>query len=245
MDRFKSSAELKGMAKEQLFGNYGTAIGASLLAGIIMMGMLFFIQIFSALTAGGTLSVPQLIIQFLILFITSLFSGLLASGEAFFYLKVTCRQPVAISDIFYGFRVYPDKALLLQLAFSLVSNIRQLPMMIFYILCLTHPQNTVYMLFLSICFVIGTILVTVLNLMFSQSFYLLQDFPQYSAKELLQMSCQIMKGHKGRLFYISISFVPLYLLGIFSCCVAFLWIIPYVNAVKANFYMDLMRGRSR
>ena len=59
------------------------------------------------------------------------------------------------------------------------------------------------------------------------------------------MSRQIMKGHKGRLFYISISFLPLYLLGIFSFFIAFLWLLPYTNTVMANFYMDLMKNRNQ
>ena len=57
------------------------------------------------------------------------------------------------------------------------------------------------------------------------------------------MSHRIMKGHKGRLFYICISFIPLYLLSMLSCGLAVLWIEPYSNTVMANFYMDLMRQR--
>mgnify|MGYP006922390743 CR=1 FL=1 len=58
----KSSAELKGMAKEQLFGSYGVAIGASLLVGFIMICILFLLQIFNSITTGGVISTPQLII---------------------------------------------------------------------------------------------------------------------------------------------------------------------------------------
>ena len=244
MNSFKSSAELKGMAKEQLFGNYGNAVGATVVTGLIMMVMFFILEIFSAFTIGGSVSVPQLIIYFLISFIVSLFNGLLTSGKAFFYLKITCGQPAAISDIFYGFRVYPDKALIIQFFLSLFTFVCELPMIIFYLLYMFHPENVVYLLLMSICSVAGSIATIIVSLIFSQSFYLLQDFPQYSAKELLNMSLQIMKGHKGRLFYIVVSFIPLYILGTFSCCIAFLWIVPYTNTIMANFYMDLMRGRS-
>ena len=99
------------------------------------------------------------------------------------------------------------------------------------------------MLLFSVFTIIGTVILVIVSLTFSQAYYLLQDFPQYSAKELLQMSRQIMKGHKARLFYIELSFVPLLLLGILSCCIGLLWIIPYMASVKANFYMDLMTHR--
>ena len=37
MNKYKSSGQLKGIAKDQLFGHYGTAIGALLLVGIITL----------------------------------------------------------------------------------------------------------------------------------------------------------------------------------------------------------------
>lgn len=239
MNSFKSSAELKGMAKEQLFGKYGTVIGASLLFLMITLLMTYLPKF-----VIGTNSLPGLIIYYLVSFIISIFSGIFASGKAFLYLKLTCRQPISVGDIFYGFKVFPDKALLIQLVLSLVSYICHAPMLIFYRLYFRHPQDTVYLLLMSIFTVIGMAVIIIVQLMLSQAFYLLQDFPQYSAKELLKMSRQIMKRHKGRLFYIQMSFIPLFLLGFYSCCIAFLWIIPYANTVQANFYMDLMKNRS-
>lgn len=239
MNTYKSSAELKGISKEQLFGHYGTVIGALFLMGIIS---LIVNSIPSRLINAS--NIPELIIYYLISFVISLFLGIFNSGEAFLYLKLICRQPISAGDIFYGFKVYPDKAILLQFALSLIIYICLTPVMIFYYLYLT-ASLPVYMLFMSIFLVIGAIIITIASLMLSQTFFLLQDFPQYSAKELIKMSCQIMKGHKGRLFYIQISFLPLYMLSAFSFFIAFLWLVPYTNAVLANFYMDLMKNRNQ
>ncbi len=239
MKTYKSSAELKGMSKEQLFGHYGTVIGALFLIGTIS---LVANSIPSKLIVAS--SIPELIIYYLISFVISLFLGIFNSGEAFLYLKLICRQPISAGDIFYGFKVYPDKAILLQFVHSLITYICMTPAMIFYYLYLTTHLSA-YMLLMSVFFAIGAIIITVAYLMLSQSFFLLQDFPQYSAKELMKMSCQIMKGHKGRLFYISVSFLPLYCLSAFSFFIAFFWLVPYTNAVMANFYMDLMKNRNQ
>lgn len=238
MNSFKSSAELKGMAKEQLFGNYGAVIGATVLVGFINL-LLTIIPEYVI----GTDTAIGLIIYYIISFIISLFSGILLSGEAFMYLKLTCKQRIFVSDVFYGFKVYPDKAIIIQLVISAITYLCLAPMMVFNALLLTDPTNAVYMLLMSIFMIVGMAVLIVINLMFSQVYYLLQDFPQYTAKELLKMSCQIMKGHKGRLFYIQLSFFPLYLLGILSCCIGFLWLTPYMNTVMSNFYMDLMTKR--
>ena len=188
-------------------------------------------------------NIPELIIYYMISFLVSLLTGILASGEAYLYLKLICGQPISAGDVFYGFKSYPDKAILLQFVLSSLTYICSAPALVFYYLYLT-TYRTVYILLMSIAFVIGMAILVVISLMLSQVFYLLQDFPQYSAKELMKMSCQVMKGHKGRLFYLSISFLPLYLLGIFSFFIAYLWLVPYSNTVMTNFYMDLMKNRA-
>ena len=51
---------------------------------------------------------------------------------------------------------------------------------------------------------------------------------------------RLMKGNMGRLFYIEVSFIPLFLLGVLSLGIGLLWITPYLNATLANFFLDLM-----
>jgi uncharacterized membrane protein len=70
------------------------------------------------------------------------------------------------------------------------------------------------------------------------------DFPQYTAPELIRMSIRLMKGHKGRLFYIQLSFFPLWVLSMFSCGIGILWLLPYMEATSANFYLDLIKKRA-
>ena len=50
-----------------------------------------------------------------------------------------------------------------------------------------------------------------------------------------------MKGHKGRYFYISVSFLPLALLCLVTFGIGFLWLAPYMGMTFANFYVDLMQ----
>jgi hypothetical protein len=53
-----------------------------------------------------------------------------------------------------------------------------------------------------------------------------------------------MKGNKGRFIYLLVSFIPLFLLGMLTCCVGFLWIIPYMQATLAQFYLDLVQNKN-
>ena len=70
------------------------------------------------------------------------------------------------------------------------------------------------------------------------------DFPEYDAKKALAFSRELMKNNKGRFTYLLVSFIPLFLLGMLSCCVGYLWIIPYMQATLAQFYLDLVQNKN-
>lgn len=53
-----------------------------------------------------------------------------------------------------------------------------------------------------------------------------------------------MRGHKGRLFYIQVCFLPLLFLAVLSCGIGMLWIAPFIYAVQTEFYLDLVTKRS-
>lgn len=240
MSSYKSSARLKASAKEHMFGHYGTAVGACLLVA--------FTTDFFALTAPGVFGNRNTALGTCIYYIVSYFvsvaTGLFSSGVAYFYLKITCGQRVTVSDVFQGFRFCPDKALKMQAFLSLVSYAAGIVpglLLSSQALSLQQDESLVFFL-LSMAF--SAIVALAFNLLYGQAFFLLHDFPQYSAKELLATSRKLMSGHKARLFYIYISFFPLMLLSLPSCGIAMLWVRPYMNATLTEFYLDIVTGSS-
>lgn len=239
MNSYKSSAELKALAKEQLFGKYGAAVGATVIWALFSLLTMTLPGLFIP-----SVSIAGSIINYLISFILSLFLGIFSSGLAYLSLKITCGQAVSAGDIFYGFRANPDKALLIMLVLQLTNYVTSLPSAILDRVA-AQTGSAALVLASTVCNITGFIIYMIVSLIFSQAFFLLHDFPEYSAKELLRMSRNMMIGHKGRLFYIQISFVPLFLLGILSFGIAFLWLAPYVRSTAANFYMDLVKNKNR
>ena len=94
------------------------------------------------------------------------------------------------------------------------------------------------------CLAAAMILYVPLSLCLSQCYFLILDFPDKSASDILRASFRIMKGHKGRLFYIELSFLPLLLLGAVSL-IGLLWVIPYMQMTYAAFYFDIMKQEQR
>lgn len=233
MNEYLSSASLKSLAKGQLLGKYGT------LAGVVFvhLGYMLFVFFSSSLLIDTT-SLLGYLIYYAVSFFFSLLEGLLIYGEAYIFLKLACGQPIAVGDLFYGFSNNPDKILKVQAVLTAVQLIGSIPNAV------RTPVNRPYLLLLYVVFTLAvTILYIVVGIMLSQSFFLMLDFPQYSVKEVLTRSIQVMKGSKGRLFYIYLSFLPLIILGFVGCCIPLIWLYPYVQAVKANFYLDLMKKR--
>lgn len=60
-----------------------------------------------------------------------------------------------------------------------------------------------------------------------------------SVLECITASRQMMDGHKGQLFFLLLSFIGWWLLGIATVGIAFLWIIPYVTMTQVVFYRNL------
>ena len=238
--RYKSSAELKAIAKDHMFNKYGTAIGAMVIVSMITMFVSFFSSIFI-----DTKTIVGIILNLLISFVISVLTGLFTSGQRYFYLKISCGRPVTISDVFYGFKLFPNKAVLIQLYLSIWIYVSMLPMTIMSYMVTRNPKNSLYMLFYSLSMILYGVVTVILSLVYSQALFLLHDFPNYSAKELLTMSRQLMKGSKGRLFYLNVSFFPLLLLGLLSCGIAYLWLVPYMNATASEFFLDLIQNNNR
>lgn len=84
---------------------------------------------------------------------------------------------------------------------------------------------------------------------YSQSFYIYKDLSEHtdtqglSANNYITESKLLMQGHKGRLFYIDLSFIGWEILAGLSLGIGYLFLEPYKNATKAAFYRDLSKDR--
>lgn len=221
-----------------MFGHYGTAIGAYLL---VTFGTGIFTLMVLSMT-GDTSTVIGTCIYIAVSFAISVLRGLFTSGIAYFYLKIACGQHVVTGDVFYGFRFFPDKTVRIQAYLSLITYVGSIPEFIAIYRLPAHPEPMDYVPYL-LCSALTSLVSFILNLFYAQTFFLLHDFPQYTAVELLSASRKLMRGHKWKLFYIQISFLPLFLLSTLSCGIAMLWIIPYMNATLTEFYLDIVKNQ--
>ena len=238
MERHATSAELKARAKGQLLGKYGTVIPTVLVVEIIMVsvsGILSF--------PLNPQTIPGAVLSFIIECLVQLLAGIFLAGQTYLYLNISCGGNIRVSDVFYGFTHHPDRAILIQLFQLLLMLASFVPL--FAVLGLWMVIDSIYMLIpVAVAFCFGLIVSVIISLMYSQSYFVMLDFPDFTALQCLRFSRRIMKGSKARRFYLDMSFIPLYLLGLLTCCIGLLFVIPYMNTTYSNFYLELMSKRN-
>ena len=72
--------------------------------------------------------------------------------------------------------------------------------------------------------------------------YILKDNPEMKNNAAIEESMRMMDGHKLELFLLDLSFIGWALLSILTCCIGFLWLVPYMNMARVNFYEDLKKA---
>lgn len=237
MYKKKTSAQLKQVARGIMIGKYRNAISILLASNLIISTLSLF-------TTSASNSTLGIIIGLIINFLITLFGTILTVGQCSFYLNVACNQTYQFSDLFIGFKIHPDKTIITQLIIQLLTYLPLLPA-IGVMLYSFRAYNIIVVFFIGcILLILGAGISWWINLRYSQVYYLLLDFPEYSAKELLKMSWKLMKGNVGRLLYIQVSFIPLTLVGLLSFGIGLLLVQPYQNMTYTLFYLDLIQSNN-
>lgn len=77
------------------------------------------------------------------------------------------------------------------------------------------------------------------GLSYSMTYYILLDRPDLKYNSAIELSMDMMRGHKWDLFWLYITFIGWGILCIFTLGIGFFWLIPYMNSTMANFYEEV------
>ena len=184
---YKSFAELKSLARYQMNGKLPILIGTLLLQElIILLATSLGIMLFP-----GTDMISN-ILYYIVTFIIQLFTGVLQVGSCLLFLHASCNMPCQISDLFYGFKHNPDKAIKIEFVFALINSICMIPS---DIVMWTAPNTMDYntLMLTSLTTLLGTIVYMLVTLAIFPMFYLMLDFPNLAVGKLFKKSFEIIK----------------------------------------------------
>ena len=236
MQSKKTSAQLKQGARGIMLGKYRNAISILLASDLI-------INTITLLTTTSYDTYIGIAIGLVVSVVLLLFGAILNVGQCSFYLNIACGQPYEFSNLFTGLKMHPDKIIITQLLMQLFTTLPLIPAFVVMLITTAFYADNMVVSFFIACLllIIGAGLSWWIALRFSQVYYLLLDFPDYSAWELMKLSWRLMKGNVGRLLYMQVSFIPLTLAGLISFGIGLLLVQPYQNMTYTLFYLDLMK----
>lgn len=233
MNSHKSTTEMKSAARELLLGKYGSYIGAYITAEL-MLTMISFVAS-SVLPPDNTWG---MVFNLAISFVIELIAAVFLLGMIQYTMNMCTGSPYKLSDVFYGFRSHPDKAIICKFLFIVAELVCLLPAILFGVLYSIN-ENGLLLIVASLFLVIGLVIAVIIHLTLYFVYYLILDYPDATVKELLTYCADMMKGHRIKLFYLYASFLPMYALGILSLGIGLFFVEPYVNVTLAQFYLDV------
>lgn len=233
----RTSAELKRIARGHLLGHYGLPMGAAVVAGLISSVVLMPFQI----VLNPTRSLAGFAIYQLVAFAVGLVTSILYGGLIRIHLALARGEYPSFSELFSCFQRRPDRFILVSLLTSLIGIVLLLP----GYLCIAkaiYTGGSLSLLSLGILLSLAGISLNIfvsLNLALAHTLLAEQD--SIGVAEALRQSYTLMQGNKGRLFYISLSFIGWSLLALLSCGLGFFWLAPYMRQTSVVFYLDVTK----
>jgi uncharacterized membrane protein len=229
----KTSSELKCMAKGLLAGHYGLLIGAALLYGGGSLVITMILEL--VFQADHSFN----ILYFICSLIVSLLSTIFTIGYEKMILEISRGREARLGDLLYGFSHQPDRIILLTILLSLVSLACMLPGSL--LLAAGAIMKLIPLTLVGILALLaGTVFLFILSFGYSMVFLLYLDNPEKGVIQLMRESRTLMKGNKGRYFYLQISFIGLMLLSILTCFIGLFWLVPYMEMTSVLFYRNLL-----
>lgn len=229
-----SCKELKRIARENLTHRYSIPMGALLVAGIIPLA----IELPFSLIQGEHPSLMQNISFYTAEFLIALISYILNAGVALLHLNLARKKPYSVITVFHGFQNRPDRFLLSGLIELALMVLGLVPLFIGIGLLRTMGTNAAYAALFGLALV-SLVLCTLISLNLCLTIYYVLDRPDLPVTECLKNSLRTMRGQKGRLFYIYLSFIGLQLLNALSLGIGSLWVGPYQSQTMVNFYLNV------
>ena len=226
--------ELKRIARGNLQGNYLWLIRAFVFCSLIVS----LIELpFSLMTNEIQLSIKNIIYYIAVLLIT-ITSVVLTVGQYCLHLRLARTGKIYLAELFYPLRHDANRLIFSEIALWGLRLIGLAP--IIGALAIVHFYSTSNMYLLALGLgILGCLLTIFIEVTFGMTYFVLIDGEELSVMEALKATTKLIKGNKGRYFYMLLSFIGMYFLAVLTLGIGLLWVQPYVMHTTTLFYLDV------
>lgn len=255
MERKTEISRLKQMARQGLAGKYAISAGAMAVSFLVEMLVSVILvipaQILLWMEIGAGRMSPERLILLAVAVIFAaalLMAAILAvfqAGVLRFFRNICTGTPCGMGDLLHGFRNRPWRFAGLQLLFLAVNTVISLPCVAANAAVALMPWATWLLVPELVFLILGAAVNVALWLFCGQAVLLLTEDRNMGVFRALKESVALMRGNKGRLFLLVLSFAGMIILSYMSLGIGFLWTRPYLYCTLVHFYLDIRRENER
>ncbi|MCD8018195.1 MAG: DUF975 family protein [Clostridiales bacterium] len=239
----KKAADFRWTARECLRGNWVSAVGTTVLAGLLGASIDVFDSsgsiVFSLFNNGSnhhssamSYMVPDSGMALSFAMILSFIAVALVAVAAIIQIaRYVIGSFVSLGLAQYNLNLIDGKEVRVGQIFSKTSSIGKA-------IWLRLRQNIFIFLWSLLLIIPGIIK----SLSYSMSVFIIEENQEISAIEWMEVSMRMMAGNKWRLFCLKLSFLGWLLLSVITLGIGLLWVTPYTNASMAAFYDEVSRN---
>ena len=231
--------DLKDQALATLRGKWGSFVGLTFIY-LLIYSLFCFLSMFGTIFEGSSFTGLAAVFSFIGLIVAVLLIPI-SYGYMVAYLHASRQDlPADIGDLFYGFRKEQFAHVLgTYILLGLVVMAATVPYIAFIGVMTGLEKIEGHWGFTMFMALLLMIPVYVVALAYALVPFLLRDEPELSARETLTKSRVMMQGHKGELFILMLSFIGWSILCMFTFCIGYLWLAPYMCMTFTKYYEQL------
>ncbi len=237
MSKLPKSGELKSRARELMMERHGFLALVTFLVSMLYLAASFLLN--SAFpAAGGTMNLALGLAGSLLI---NIVYYLFCAGQAEIYLNLCRSREMRLGQLTVPFSRRPEPVAV----FAAVQFVIQTVSMNLGLWILTdmRSENDSAKLLPMFGILFVLLIVSVwLELGLSMVLFLYCDAPQKSGMQLIRESFRLMRGNRGRMLFLLLSFLGVMLLGVLSAGIGLLFARPYLSTAQALFYQNLKEG---
>ena len=210
----------RSLARVKLTGNWGLSVLVCFLA-MIMGG--------NIIKYTYTLNISQEILVQLPPLVQKLYFAASDINVKLGYLAFIIGGPAMLGNCRYHLNQHDGKEMHLKDLFSGFERWGEA-----FVLSLLQ---TIFIVLWTLLFIIPGIIA---SYRYAMAFFILEENPGMKAKEALNASKRLMKGHKWELFCLDMSFIGWVLLCMLTFGIGYIFLTPYASASRTAFYRTLI-----
>lgn len=231
--KVRTNREIRSYARERLLGNM-------LLPCLVTFFLFNLRNVFEMLMSLGILGTDMFAFIFYIaLFITvNTIWGLIEYGISRYYLSFITTKKTSPANLFAGFVGSTETIISISLILTIINLVVMLPYLIYSFF---YSVNTIHSFVLTmVLFLAGSLIFYLIRAYLAPVYYVIADNPGSRLPWILVITFSLMNA-KNFFKYIAlqISLIPMYFLGLLSCFIGLLWVVPYAYTSYAYFYESL------